>query len=241
MTYNAEPVAVENGLDGTRISVVDDARPRYTPAARKVVDAGVEMFAQVGFLATTIRDLTKSCGLTAATFYNHFESKEALLFEIVNAANAELDRRMDRLRLATLTGAEALSELVRALVIFNLIHPREARIANREWVFLQANQREQVTDHRRRVRGRFEQALHSPLTAGQLLVSTEQPVAAELEARLLAMSILNLSIASSEWYRAEGPLTVDDVADAHCRLALRMAGYPQLGAPGSAAPHVATR
>jgi len=42
---------------------------------------------------------------------------------------------------------------------------------------------------------------------------------------LLAMSILNLSIDLPEWYHSDGPLNIDEVAEAHCRLAIRMAGF----------------
>jgi hypothetical protein len=91
--------------------------------------------------------------------------------------------------------------LVHGLVTFNLNHPIEARIANREWVFLQPAVRDEV------------------------------------EIRLLAMSILNLGIASSEWYRSDRPLRIPEVADAYCRLALRMAGLTQPAAvPRTPAP-----
>jgi AcrR family transcriptional regulator len=205
-------------------SMLTASRSRLSPAARKMMDAGIALFADVGFLATTIRDLTGSCGLTAPSFYNHFESKEALLYEIVNAANSELDRCLDALP-ATVSPADTLTELVRTLVTFNLRHPKETRISNREWVFLREDLYLQVSTHRRRVRAMFEQALASPQAGRGLLDGIGKPMPAELEPRLLAMSIVNLSIASSEWYHPEGPLTIDEVAEAYCRLAVRMAGF----------------
>lgn len=217
-------------LDGSA-SRLDSARSRYTPAALRVIDAGVELFAEVGFLATTIRDLTRRCGLTAPSFYNHFESKEALLFDIVDMANSEVDRLLDALSVEALPPVVALHELVRALVTFNLTHPQEARIANREWVFLQSDVRQQVTAHRRRVRAMFERVLRTPETLRGLLDGMGGAGADELEPRLLAMSIINLSITSPEWYRPDGPLTIPQVADAYCRLAIRMAGLPLPQAP----------
>jgi AcrR family transcriptional regulator len=197
---------------------------QLSPAARKVMDAGVELFAETGFLATTIRDLTRSCGLTAPAFYNHFESKEALLYEIVNAANAELDRRLDVLP-AQASPVETLTDLVRTLVTFNLTYAKETRISNREWLFLQGDLLRQVTAHRRRVRSLFEQALASPEAGRGLLDGIKKPLSSALEPRLLAMAILNLSIDSPEWYHPDGPLNIDEVAEAHCRLAVRMAGF----------------
>jgi AcrR family transcriptional regulator len=186
--------------------------------------AGIVLFADAGFLATTIRDLTRSSGLTPPAFYNHFESKEALLYEIVNSANCELDRRLDALP-ARARPAETLTELVRTLVTFNLTYPKEARIANREWVFLREDLRHKVSIHRRRVRSMFEAALASPKAGHRLLEGIKKPLTNSLEPRLLAMSILNLSIASPEWYHPDGPLNIDEVAESYCRLAVRMAGF----------------
>lgn len=227
MRYNSEMADRATEPDDPSTLVIARARSKYTPAARKVVDAGVELFAQVGFLATTIRDLTRSCGLTAPSFYNHFESKEALLYDIVSTANSALEEVLDTLPLDTLAPPDALTRLVHVLVTFNLTHPKEARIANREWGFLQPAMRDEVSTHRRRVRSLFEQVLAASPDQQGLLAVAHDDVPDHLEIRLLAMSILNLSIASSEWYRSDGPLTVPEVADAYCRLALRMACLPQ--------------
>ena len=222
---NKPDLAVAPSVDAHATeSVLSVSRSRLSPAARKMMDAGVALFAEAGFLATTIRDLTGLCGLTAPSFYNHFESKEALLYEIVNSANSELDRRLDALPGAA-RPADTLTELVRTLVTFNLTHPKEARIANREWVFLREDLYHQVSTHRRRVRSMFEHALTSPQAGRGLLGGINKPVPVELEPRLLAMSIIDLSIASSEWYHPEGPLTIDEVAEAYCRLAVRMADF----------------
>src|SRR5260221_14465580 len=104
---------------------------QLSPAARKVMDAGVELFSETGFLATTIRDLTRSCGLTAPAFYNHFESKGTLLYEIIIATNAELDRLLDAMPV-TESPAETLTELMRTMATFNLTYPKETRSGNRE-------------------------------------------------------------------------------------------------------------
>src|ERR1700750_81734 len=41
------------------------------------------LFRDRGFDATSVNDIAKALGLTKAGLYHHFESKEALLFEIV--------------------------------------------------------------------------------------------------------------------------------------------------------------
>lgn len=216
----AAAVAVANSAE----SMLDASWSRLSPAAQNVMAAGIALFSDAGYLATTIRDLTGACGLTPPSFYNHFESKEALLYEIVVSANAELDRQLDALP-ATTSPSETLTQLVRTLVTFNLLHPKHTRISNREWVFLHEDLRRKVSTHRRRVRSMFEQTLAAGEAGRGLLDGIGKPASAEQGPRLLAMSIVNLSITASEWYHPDGPLGIDEVAEAHCRLALRMAEF----------------
>lgn len=183
--------------------------------------AAVDLFAERGFLATTIRDITGACGVTAAAFYNHFDSKEALLYAIVSEANSNLDVQIDRVVTCEQAPPQRLWSLVATLVTFNLTSPKAARVANREYGFLSPPLRGEVIEHRRRVRSQFETALGEGKTQGLL-----QRPSGSLETRLLAISIINLSIDSSEWYRPVGPLSLSEVTDAHCRLAMRMAGWP---------------
>src|SRR5215211_5376570 len=42
-----------------------------------------QLFRDRGFDATSVSDIARSLGLTKAGLYHHFESKEALLFEIM--------------------------------------------------------------------------------------------------------------------------------------------------------------
>jgi AcrR family transcriptional regulator len=193
-----------------------------TPASSRVMSAGVELFSEVGFLATTIRDLTRACGLTAGAFYNHFESKEALLYAIITEANAKLERQIPGPPRDTDRPRDSLDQLVRTLVTFNLTYPKEARVANREYVFLQPGLRSDVVAHRRRVLAAFETVLASSDEPRGLL-GADAP-APDLEIRLLAISVVNLTIAPTDWYSPEGALTIPQVAEAYCRLALRMTG-----------------
>jgi TetR/AcrR family transcriptional regulator, cholesterol catabolism regulator len=194
-----------------------------SPALERVMAAGIDLFYESGFLATTIRAITGACGLTAPAYYNHFESKEALLYTIISDANSVLESQLEKLDLENVAPAEALQLLVKVLVEFNLTWPKDARIANREYGFLQPPLREEVIEHRRRVRSLFETVLAAPGLPRGLLPAGSPRETQSMEVRLLAISIINLCISSSDWFRSEGPLSVEAVCDTYCRLALRMA------------------
>lgn len=52
------------------------------PSVRqKIVDASLEVFQAQGFNGSSVQDLTDAAGVPKGSFYNHFDSKEALALE----------------------------------------------------------------------------------------------------------------------------------------------------------------
>src|SRR5438046_10635014 len=49
----------------------------------KIVDAGLKVLIEKGFNGCGVQDITDAAGVPKGSFYNHFESKEALGAEIV--------------------------------------------------------------------------------------------------------------------------------------------------------------
>jgi AcrR family transcriptional regulator len=52
---------------------------RTTDTKERLFLAALDLFADKGMEATSIRDIVKRVGISTAAFYNHFESKDALL------------------------------------------------------------------------------------------------------------------------------------------------------------------
>src|SRR5437899_7846655 len=80
-----------------------------------------QMFRDRGFDATSVSDIARALGLTKAGLYHHFESKEALLFEIMMFG-------LDKVRDEVIVPARAIrdpEERLRQLVT------RHARITTR--------------------------------------------------------------------------------------------------------------
>jgi TetR/AcrR family transcriptional repressor of nem operon len=50
----------------------------------KIVDAGLKALHEHGYHATGVQDITNAAGVPKGSFYNHFDSKEALGAEIVD-------------------------------------------------------------------------------------------------------------------------------------------------------------
>ena len=89
-----------------------------TPKER-ILDAAESLFANSGFQATSMRDITGEAGVNLASINYHFGAKEALLTALVERHFAPVNRRrielLDELE-ARPVGAVKLEDLVRAFL-----------------------------------------------------------------------------------------------------------------------------
>src|SRR5580692_2018381 len=59
----------------------------------QIVQAGLKCLQERGFNGVGVQDITSSAGVPKGSFYNHFESKEALGAEIVDRYGSDTARR----------------------------------------------------------------------------------------------------------------------------------------------------
>ena len=103
--------------------------PSLRPEVRqRLEDAVLEIFSESDFHQANIRDVAKKAGISFSTIYNHYGSKERLLFSVVDVWLGRLtDRITDHLQ-----GIEDLKEKVRKVLWLQLDyyerHPRLGRI-----------------------------------------------------------------------------------------------------------------
>src|SRR5262245_36458189 len=87
----------------------------------EICRAAAQIFRDRGFDATSVSDIARALGLTKAGLYHYFESKEALLFEIMSFG---LDRVRDEVVLLV-RGIRDPEERLRQIIV------RHARITTR--------------------------------------------------------------------------------------------------------------
>ncbi|MCP3984630.1 MAG: TetR/AcrR family transcriptional regulator [bacterium] len=75
-----------------------------------ILQAAHDAFCELGFGATTVRDIIRRTDLASGTFYNYFPDKDALLHELIENFQVELRSRVHEARKA----ARTLEELLRS-------------------------------------------------------------------------------------------------------------------------------
>jgi AcrR family transcriptional regulator len=73
-----------------------DARtdPRWTRTRQAILRAGGELFGKFGLEGINVDDLTEAAGISKQSFYNHFDSKSELAFEIMRLARRDLEAKI---------------------------------------------------------------------------------------------------------------------------------------------------
>ena len=62
-----------------------------------IIEKASELFAENGFTATSVQDITDACGISKGAFYLSFKSKDSLLFSIFEYFSSKLIERMSGL------------------------------------------------------------------------------------------------------------------------------------------------
>src|SRR5580704_4949017 len=116
-----------------------------SPLQSKLADAAIELFYARGALATTVRDITGACGLTPGALYNHFSSKEHLLYVLVRDIHLQVDEQMaEVLAAAGPDPTDQLAATVRSLVAHTAGFKKQSRVANREFTVLTGSRRQEI-------------------------------------------------------------------------------------------------
>jgi TetR/AcrR family transcriptional regulator, cholesterol catabolism regulator len=172
----------------------------------QILDQAARLFSERGYHATSMRDIGEATGMLAGSLYAHIASKEDLLYQIVLAAAHQFLGGAEALRAEVLSPEERLRRAMRAHVGVVAEGREHARVFHHEWTALTGRRQAEV----RRLRDRYE-ALWDEIVR-------ELPGVTDAKfARLLVLSAANWTYT---WYRAEGPLSPEEVADRFTDLLL---------------------
>jgi AcrR family transcriptional regulator len=189
--------------------------------AERIHDAALALFNYRGYTGTTVREIADACALTPGAIYNHYASKEALLFAIVDRVHDRADAVLaETLRAAGGGPAAQLEALAAAFTAFHIARPRETRVANRDYIYLPAAQRDSVVRRRRRVRALDADVLRDGERRGAFAFGE---LGSEDAIQAASMAILNMVVLVAEWFDPAGARSAADTAALHGRLALRIA------------------
>lgn len=181
-----------------------------------ILDAAVDNFQRLGYHGTSVRDIARDAGITPASIYHHFASKQVILQEIMEKVLTDV---ISLTRSAVVrsgsTPDDQLVALVRTWVIFHTTRRSEALIGASEIRSLEESGYRIVVALRDQQEDLFRDVIDRGISEGAF--TTPFP-------REAARAIINMGYSIASWYRPGGTLPPDEIADRYAILALGTVG-----------------
>ena len=201
----------------------DDSADLWDPdlpqVTRSLLTSAVRCFAKNGYHATTTRDISVGVGLSPAALYVHFESKEAVLFEIMRAGHERaLAVVQDPAVLDIERSDERLAAIVSRYTAWHAHHHVAARVCQYELSALTSEHYEEILDLRHRTNDFFHDAVTRGIADGSF---------APVDVNRVTRAMLSLSIDLVRWYRLDGTDSPEQLGEFYAGLALKLVEHPR--------------
>lgn len=102
------------------------------------------LFSAQGYMRSSIADLAEACKLSRGALYHYFDSKEAILFAILDAHVREMIKRVEAAAASNASILTHLQNVVRAIVEVNAKSPNEQRVLIHDLSFLNEEEQQAI-------------------------------------------------------------------------------------------------
>jgi AcrR family transcriptional regulator len=176
-----------------------------------ILEAAAQVFRQKGFHGASMQDIAQAVSLQKASLYHHVSSKQEILLALLDRALELLLERISAISVQEMPADKKLREMVRAYLQILTENTDLSAVLLFEHRSLERKQ------HARHVpnRDKFESLWRDVLQEGVAtkLFKCEDPA-------LSTRAILGVMNWTLTWYRPNGTLEVDEIADRYSNLLL---------------------
>jgi AcrR family transcriptional regulator len=176
-----------------------------------ILEAAAQVFRQKGFHGASMQDIATAVSLQKASLYHHVSSKQEILLALLDRALELLLERISTISVQEIPADKKLREMMRAYLQILTENTDLSAVLLFEHRSLERKQ------HARHVpnRDKFEALWRNVLDEG---------VATKLfkceDSALTARALLGIMNWTLTWYRPNGPLGIDEIADHYSNLLL---------------------
>ena len=133
------------------------------PETRKdeIIKTAAKLFKHKGYSAVTMRDLAKAMGIKAASLYNHINSKQDILKEIIISLAEEFTEGMKMIKASQGTSIQKIKEIVKLHVNITSRNTYGMASLNNDWMHL-----EEKLEYYLQLRSNYEDEFRNVLIEG---------------------------------------------------------------------------
>jgi len=170
----------------------------------QLIRVAARLFREKGYERTTVRDLAAAVGLQSGSLFHHFDTKEAILFAVIEEAMETSIRRLDESTRSTPDPKSKMRALIRTELENLLGETKEGlSVAFFEWRSLNEDHQTQLDTLYQAYNATWQLVLEEANASKHL------PINPKLLRRFLR-GALNWSVA---WFQEDGYMDLDELAE----------------------------
>lgn len=182
---------------------------RQTRRRREIAAIAAQVFAASSYHTVGMREVAAAAGIRGASLYNHFSSKEEILYEIALSVTRDSVEGYISILDAPGRAVDRLAALIRAQISYVAIRRLELQVSSSELKALTDEHHRSVLDYTTY----YHRRVRDIITAGHRAGDFHTP-----NARLATTALMDMLNSISAWYRPE--MDVGSLADDYIRLGI---------------------
>jgi len=176
-----------------------------------ILTNAARLFSAQGYMRASIADLADACKLSRGALYHYFDSKEAILFAILDAHIREMIQHVET---AVAAGGPTLTQfqnVIRAIVEVNAKSPHEQRVLIHDLSFLNEGEQQSIKDLERQLVDIVTDLLVRLDVEGRIVKRTK---------KIYTMIMFGIINYTYTWYDPKGGIDPKEFADMAVELFL---------------------
>jgi AcrR family transcriptional regulator len=187
----------------------------------EILTAAAKTFAEKGYVATSLQDIASAVGLLKGSIYYYIESKEDLLFELVQrGVEAHLPILQEDATTAAAAAPVRLRAFIRGWMALTRTERIWSRVAEQEFRRLRPARLRQVIAERDKFSALVKSIVEQGIKDGDFDPQTDPSVATN--------ALFALMATTGNWFKPSGRLSYGEIADWYAEFFIRGLAGPRL-------------
>lgn len=188
-----------------------DAKAATLSRRDELLAIAAELFATKGFRNTTVRDIADAAGILSGSLYHHFDSKEAMVDEILSTFQGQLLERWETIQRSDMEPRQKVEAVLRSsFAAIDEYHNEVAIFQNDATYLATLDGFDYLEEHRSRLRGVWLSLVTEGIDAGVL-----EP---DLDPELTYRFVRDTVWLAVRWYKPGGKLKHTAIADHYVQM-----------------------
>ena len=176
----------------------------YDDIQQGILKTACALFAQQGYMRASIADLADACRLSRGALYHYFDSKEAILFAILDAHVRRMIADVEAAMARQTTTLDCFRAAIRAIVELNARSSNEQRLILNDLGFLAEAEQKDIKALERQLVDTISDLLIRLDTEGRIVKRSK---------KVYTMMLFGMLNFSHTWYDPKGDIEPKEFAD----------------------------